>query len=195
MNQAIVYIVDDDEAVRDSLTILCETEGFQVESYPSAEAFLEAFRPERHGCLILDVRMERMSGPQLHAELKRRGSALPVIFLTGHGDIPMSVRAIKEGALDFLTKPVDGDELLARIHDALGQNREQAERCRWLDSLTQREKEIMKLAISGQPNKEIGRVLGISHRTVELHRSHLLRKSGCASLLELAQRLLECGGA
>jgi FixJ family two-component response regulator len=195
MNQPIVYIVDDDEAVRDSLTILLETEGLRVESHSSAESFLAAFRPDQPGCLILDVRMDRMSGPQLHAELKLRGSALPVIYLTGHGDIPMSVRAIKEGALDFLTKPVDGDELLARIHAALGQTLEQTERCQWLDSLTQREKEIMKLAISGQPNKEIGRQLGISHRTVELHRSHILRKSGCASLLELAQRLQECGGA
>lgn len=201
MKQPIVYIIDDDEAVRDSLAILCETEGYTVECYPSAEAFLAGFGANHTGCLILDVRMGGMSGQQLHAELRRRGRLLPVIYLTGHGDIPMSVRAMKDGAMDFLTKPVDGEQLLDRIHAACRMEQERvelqeglAQRCKWLDSLTEREMEIMKLAISGQPNKEIGRLLGISHRTVELHRSHILQKSGAVSLLELAQRYQECGG-
>lgn len=200
MSTGTVYIVDDDFAVRDSLAMLCEAEGYRVKSYSSAKEFLEDVDFERAGCIVLDVRMDEMSGFQLHAELNRRGSHLPIIYLTAQGDIPMAVRAIKEGALDFLAKPVNDNLLLDRIKIALQQDREligyqeqQAERCQWLDLLTPREHTVMSLAIAGQTNKEIGRQLGISYRTVELHRSRILRKANANNLLELAQLLSECG--
>lgn len=200
MNMGIVYIVDDDFAVRDSLTMLCEAAGHRVESYPSAKEFLDHVDFERAGCIVLDVRMDEMSGFQLHAELNRRGSHLPIIYLTAQGDIPMAVRAIKDGAFDFLAKPVNDNLLLDRITKALqqdceliGHQEQQAERCHWLDILTPRELTVMSLAIAGQTNKEIGRQLGISYRTVELHRSRILRKANANNLLELAQLASECG--
>jgi FixJ family two-component response regulator len=200
MSTATVFIIDDDDAVRDSLSLLCGTAGLKVECHDSAESFLHAWRPERAGCLVLDVRMGRMSGPELHAELRRRGSRLPVIYLTAHGDIPMTVRAMKAGAADFLTKPVDGAALLKRVQAALQHNRELREReqtlseqRRRLAQLTAREREVMLLALAGRSNKSIAKQLGISHRTVEIHRSHLLQKTGAASLLELAQLAADCG--
>lgn len=200
MNVPIVYLVDDDAAVRDSLGLLCETAGLKVESYGSAEAFLEAYRPGQPGCLVLDVRMGGMSGPELHAELTRRGCPLPVIYLSGHGDIPMTVKAIKAGAMDFLTKPVSGAEFLERVQAALQQVRDQvggqealADRHRRLAMLTPREREIMVLVLAGQANKTIAKRLGISYRTVEIHRSHLLHKAGVSNLLELAQFAADCG--
>jgi FixJ family two-component response regulator len=195
-----VYIVDDDAAVRDSLRMLCETAGLEVECHDGAESFLATAHPDRPGCLVLDVRMGRMSGPELHAELNRRGSRLPIIYLTAHGNIPMTVLALKEGAVDFLTKPVNGAELLDRIQAALQRSREQwqheaarSDGRRRLALLTPREREILGLALSGLGNKAIAIRLGISHRTVEIHRSHLLSKCETASLLELAQLAADCG--
>ena len=200
MNTPTVFIVDDDEAVRDSLAMLCEATGLSVQTYPDAESFLADFHPEHEGCIILDVRMSGMNGPQLHAELKRRDNHLPIIYLTAHGDIPMTVRAMKDGAVDFLTKPVVADELLERIQDALKRHcdwsvrqEKRNQRCQWLGRLTPREKAVMKLIVAGKHNKEIGRQLGISYRTVELHRSRVLDKSGVTSPLELAQLALDCG--
>jgi FixJ family two-component response regulator len=200
MTAPIVYIVDDDAAVRDSLCLLCETAGLRVEGHAGGESFLAAFRPDQAGCLILDVRMGRMSGPELHAELNRRGSQLPVIYLSAYGDIPMTVRAMQAGAVDFLTKPVAGVELLDRVQAALRRacdhwNRQAAlaEQCSRLAVLTPREREIMALALAGQVNKTIAKRLGISHRTVEVHRSRILHKTGAASLLELAQLAADCG--
>lgn len=199
-NSPIVFVVDDNAAVRDSIKMLCETAGLVAECHESAESFLAAWRPEQPGCMILDVRMARMSGPELHAELKRRGSHLPIIYLTAHGDIPTSVRAMKAGAIDFLTKPVDGGELLDRVQAALRSGRELLDRQtilsaqqRRLARLTQREREIMMLVLAGRANKEIARELGISHRTVELHRSHILEKTGVTSVLELARLAADCG--
>lgn len=196
----IVYIVDDDAAVRDSLCLLCETAGLRAECYADGESLLAVFRPEQPGCLILDVRMERMSGPELHAELNRRGSQLPVIYLTAYGDIPMTVRAMKAGAVDFLTKPVAGAELLDRVQAALQRDCDRLSRLaalagqrRRLAALTPREHEIMRLALAGHVNKTIAKRLGISHRTVEVHRSRILHKTGAASWLELAQLAAECG--
>ncbi len=198
MTAPIVYIVDDDEAVLDSLSMLLETAAIDVECYPSGESFLSAFRPELSGCLVLDVRMERMSGPELHMELNRRGCQLAVIYLTAYGDIPMTVQAMKSGAVDFLTKPVDGALLLENVQAALSRNSEMLSRwmvreklCEQLAQLTSREHEIMFLAVSGQTNKAIAKRLGISHRTVEIHRSHIMQKMGVTCMLELANLLAE----
>ena len=195
-----VFVVDDDPAVRDSLNLLLETEGLAVECHESAESFLAAYRDDRRGCLVLDVRMHPMSGPELQAELVRRGSSIPIIFLTAHGDIPMTVRAMKAGARDFLTKPINGTELLDRVQAVLRSERERQNQqelrereCRRLEELTQREHEVMMLALAGRANKAIAKQLGISYRTVEIHRSHILQKTGTANMLELAQLAGTCG--
>lgn len=200
MSEPTVFIVDDDPAVRDSLGLLLETDGLAAESHDSAEAFLAVYDGRRPACLILDVRMPQMSGPELQAELIRRGFNLPIIFLTAHGDIPMTVRAMKAGAKDFLTKPIDGTELLERVHAVLEDEKNSASQrkthnsaCRSLEVLTLREHEVMMLALAGHTNKAIARQLGISHRTVELHRSHILQKTGAANMLELAQLASHCG--
>jgi Response regulator len=200
MNNGTVFIVDDDAAVRDSLSLLCETAGLKVECHDSAESFLNAWRPDQPGCVVLDVRLGRMSGPELHAELNRRGCRLPIIFLTAHGDIPMTVRAMKEGAADFLTKPVNGSALLDRVQSALRHSRELfcrqetlADQQQRLTQLTPREREVMLLALAGHSNKIIAKRLGISHRTVEIHRSRILQKTGAANMLELAQLAADCG--
>jgi FixJ family two-component response regulator len=197
---ATVFIVDDDAAVRDGLAMLLDTAGLAVETYDSAAAFLAACSTLRTGCLILDVRMPDMTGPELQAELKQRGIDLPIIFLTAHGDIPTTVQAMKQGATDFLTKPVVGSELLDRVRSALekgAQLHQQASATRALrerlEGLTQRELEVMKLVADGLPNKEIARNLGISHRTVEVHRARVMQKTGVTNLVELS-RLAEASG-
>jgi FixJ family two-component response regulator len=200
MNTPIVYIVDDDAAARDSLNLLCRTAGLKAECYDSAESFLGAYRPEQPGCLLLDVRMETMSGPDLHDELNRLGCRLSIIYLTGFGDIPMTVRAMRAGAVDFLTKPVEGAVLLERVQAALQQSRERfeqgetlAERQARFASLTAREREIMMLALAGESGKVIANRLGISYRTVEIHRCNILRKTETANMLALAQLAADCG--
>jgi FixJ family two-component response regulator len=199
-DKGFVYIVDDDAAVRESLALLLEQEGVGVETFASAEDFL-AFDPaSTHGCLIVDMRMPGMDGLQLQVELSRCGVRLPVIFLTGHGDIPQSVRAIKNGAIDFLTKPVTGTALLASVQAALSASaglHAQAEANKTimarLASLTGREREVMALAVDGLHNKEIAQRLGISHRTVEIHKARMMHKTGAETLLDLA-RLAEAVG-
>ncbi|MBI4756541.1 MAG: response regulator transcription factor [Betaproteobacteria bacterium] len=193
MNTPTVFVVDDDAAVRDGLTLLCESAGLDAESFDSAESFLERYQPPRCGCLVLDMRLPGMSGRDLQEALAGRDIHLPIIFLTAHGDIPTTVEAMKAGAVDFLTKPVDGSALLARVQAAAQQHcrdqddehRRHAMRER-MTSLTEREREILTRALAGQTNKDIARNLGISHRTVETYRSRLLLKTGAASLLELA---------
>lgn len=194
-----VYVVDDDPAVRDALSLLIEQDGLQVSAFPSAEAFLDASRSKR-GCIIADIRMPGMDGLRLQDEINRRGCVLPIIFLTGHGDIPMSVRAIKSGAVDFLTKPITRDTLMSSVYNALQESdwlqlqaaTNDAARSR-LAELTEREREVMRLAVAGRSNKDIGRHLGISHRTVEIHKARVMRKTGAGTLLELA-RIAEDGG-
>lgn len=189
-----VFIVDDDPAIRDSLALMIEQEGLAVEAFDSAEAFLSAAPQACHGCIIIDVRMPGMDGLELQKMLSELKIDLPVIFLTGHGDIPMSVRAIKAGATDFLTKPVTAEKLLASVRTALreGQRRQEqaavsqkALEC--IAHLTEREKEVMELAVLGYPNKEIARRLDISHRTVEIHKSKIMSKTGAMNLLDLAR--------
>lgn len=200
MNEtAKIFVVDDDPAVRGALTMLLEQENFTVEAFDSAEAFLDAYQPMPCSCAIIDIRMAGLDGLQLQAELARRGSLLPIIFLTGHGNIPMSVQAIKAGAVDFLTKPVTGARLLSSVVVALdesgklyrqGKANQKAAEC--FACLTEREREVMMHAIAGYPNKEIARILGISHRTVEIHKARVMHKTGANTLLELVQIAKAC---
>lgn len=192
--QAKVYVVDDDAAVRDSLTMLLETADYAVTTFPSASDFLDSCTSGTQGCIILDVNMPDMDGPTLQEELIRRDLRLTVIFLSGQGTIPVTVRTIKAGAMDFLTKPVDGLLLLARVQNALEQSallQKQAEASQSanarLTALTEREREVMMLAIAGHTSKEIGQRLAISYRTVEIHRAHVMQKTGASNLLELAR--------
>lgn len=195
-----VYIVDDDPAIRDSLSLMIEQEELNVMVSECAEDFLAACCDTSFGCAIIDIRMPGMDGMQLQEEMTRRGILLPVIFLTGHGDIPMSVRAIKSGALDFLTKPVTREKLLASVRSALQSGTQMLEKIAriqrtrsLLAELTEREREVMMLAVLGHPNKEIARRLGISHRTVEIHKAKIMHKTGAVNLLDLA-RLVQEGG-
>lgn len=193
-HEPIVFIVDDEPAVRDSLTLVIEQAGFNVQSFESAEVFLSAYNPDFFGCIIIDVQMPVMNGMQLQDELLQRNILLPVIFLTGHGDIPMSVRAIKTGAVDFLTKPVTREKLLTCVRSAFAEaekrvdeaaHKQNALAC--LAKLTQREREVMSLAVQGCSNKDIAACLDISHRTVEIHKSNIMRKTGSINLLDLVR--------
>ena len=193
-HESVVFIVDDEPAVRDSLTLMIEQAGVNVQSFESAQDFLSAYGPDFFGCIILDVQMPEMDGLQLQAELLHRKVWLPVIFLTGHGDIPMSVRAIKTGAVDFMTKPVTREKLLACVRSAFAEaekrknetaHKQNALAC--LEKLTQREREVMSLAVQGHSNKEIAACLGISHRTVEIHKSNIMRKTDSVNLLDLVR--------
>jgi two-component system response regulator DctR len=192
MEGQTVFIVDDNAAVRDSIQELVESIGLQAETYPSAKAFLDAFQPERSGCLVLDVRMAGMSGLVLQEKLKELGARIPVILLTGHADVPMAVRALKMGAMDFIQKPYREQLLLDSINHALEadaaarhssaqkDNLEQR-----LAALTEREREVLDKLLTGSSSKQIARELDISPRTVEIHRQHVLRKLGVASVREL----------
>jgi FixJ family two-component response regulator len=196
---ATIYIIDDDPAISDSLTLMVAQEGFTVSTFESAEAFLENLQGERFGCAIVDIRMKGIDGMQLQEMLIKHHIQLPIVFLTGHGDIPMSVRAIKAGAIDFLTKPVTREKLMASIRNALVESDkilyEQASQKQaqsHLADLTERERDVMALAIQGHSNKEIARQLGISHRTVEIHKSKIMHKTGAINLLDLA-RIAQAG--
>ena len=192
--EATIFIIDDDPAIRDSLTLMVVQEGFAVSTFESAEAFLESFQTERFGCAIVDIRMSGMDGMQLQEMLTKHHIQLPIIFLTGHGDIPMSVRAIKAAAVDFLTKPVTRERLMTSVRFALVESEkmltEQASHQivqSHLAELTERERDVMALAVQGHSNKEIARQLGISHRTVEIHKSKVMHKTGATNLLDLVR--------
>ena len=189
-----VFIVDDDASVRDSLAMQMETAGYDVATYSGADDFLDVCTPQTRGCIILDVNMPDMDGPALQRELTRRNLILPIIFLSGQGTIPLTVRTMKAGAIDFMTKPVDGSLLRTRVQEALERCSHMQDRDRnWqdvavrLESLTSREREVMKLAVAGLTSKEIALRLGISYRTVETHRTRLILKTGTSSMLELAR--------
>lgn len=195
-----VFIVDDDYAVRDGLGEVMEAAGFHYQTFESAEHFLQAYCPGKNGCLVLDLNMPDMTGDELQTELIRRDIHLPIIFLTGYGDIPTTVRVIKAGAVDFLTKPVSSKLLIERIRGVLEQEARNYEDslladqalCRRLNGLTSRESEVMSLVVAGHSNKKIARQLGISHRTVEVHRARVMEKTGATSLLELARLCESC---
>jgi two-component system response regulator FixJ len=194
-----VHVVDDDAALREALVQLLEAAGLEVESHADGRSFLAALTEDRPGCVLLDVAMPGMSGLEVQTELKARGLHLPVVFLTGHGDIPMAVRAVQSGAVDFLEKPIPGNALLDRVRRALARDeerrhtvairREIAERCL---RLTPREREVMAMVVGGRSSKDIGRQLGISARTVEAHRIHVMHKMGAANLAELVGMAAHC---
>ena len=194
MSDTTVFIVDDDPASRDPLRWLLESVELKVVSFASAAEFLDGYDPRTPGCLILDVRLRGMSGLDLQAELNRRGLAVATIFLTGHADVPMAVRAMKNGALDFLEKPFNDQMLLDRVQQAIERDRnarareaEREEQQRRLEALTPREREVMELLVEGKANKEVADVLGLSVRTVEGHRARLMEKLGVNSLADLVR--------
>jgi two-component system, LuxR family, response regulator FixJ len=195
-----VGIVDDDRLVLDALTSLLQTEGFDVDAYASPSAFFSACEPARYGCLILDVAMPEMNGLALQQALAARDIHVPVIFLTGQASIPMAVQALKEGAVDFLEKPVDPDKLLDSIRAAMREHAAREAELRKaqhlkkaLEQLTPREKEIIAMVASGLSTKEIARRLDISHRTVEGHRQRARDKMKAGSLAELVEMARLCG--
>ncbi|EKV31558.1 putative transcriptional regulatory protein [Caenispirillum salinarum AK4] len=198
----LVYVVDDDDALRDSLTWLIRSADYEVAAYDSADAFVGAFRDERPACLLLDVRMPGMSGLELQEALRLRGMTVPIIFITGHGDVPMAVRALKAGAFDFVEKPFDDRVVLDRIQAAVDVHRERlAERDhhdsllrRWR-TLTPRERQTLRKVADGLQNKVIAHELDISQKTVEVHRHNGLEKMACTSAADLARMLMTLGDA
>ena len=192
--KAIVHVVDDDASFRKSLLRLLKAHGLAAQAYDSAPDFLKSGLAGRAGCIVLDVRMPGLSGLDLQEELAQAECAMPVIFLTGHGDIPTSVQAMKKGALDFLTKPVDEDVLLASIHQALAQSELRCSERDEIDvvqarirTLTEREREVMRHVIAGELNKQIGDRLGVVEKTVKVHRARVMGKMGVSSVAELVR--------
>jgi FixJ family two-component response regulator len=197
---SIVYVVDDDSSVREAIKSLIRSVGLRVETFGTAQEFLKSARPDAPGCVVLDVRLPGLSGLDLQRELAANGINLPVIFITGHGDIPMSVRAMKAGALEFLTKPFRDQDLLDAILQALErdlsarqQRSETAELRERFDSLTAREREVMGLVVSGLLNKQIAGELGTSEVTIKIHRSQVMKKMGAGSLAELVRMTEKLG--
>jgi len=196
----IVFIVDDDEAVRGSLRLLLKSVGLIPSPFGSARDFLDAYDPVQPGCLVLDVRMPQMSGLELQEEFNRRGAVLPVIFITGHGDVPMAVEAMQAGAFDFLQKPFRDQDLIDRIQRALEKDRairaaldKQGVIGARFESLTPREREVLDLMSQGKSNKQMAFELGVSQRTIEIHRGHVMEKTGAASLAQLVRMVMDLG--
>jgi FixJ family two-component response regulator len=190
----IVFVVDDDASVRDAVKRLISSVGLRVETFGSTRDFLNAKRPEAPACLVLDVRLPDASGLELQRDLTEANVQIPIIFITGHADVPMSVRAMKAGAVEFLTKPFRGQELLDAIQEAIAKDRlawneraQMAELRSRHDSLTPREKEVLKLVASGLLNKQIGAELGTSELTVKTHRGRVMEKMGAESLADLVR--------
>ncbi|MFK7912452.1 MAG: response regulator transcription factor [Pseudomonadales bacterium] len=197
-NKPLVYVVDDDEPVRDAISMLLDTVGLEHESYADAQSFLNAYDPAQPGCLILDIRMPGISGLDLQDRLLEMQAPIPIIFITGHGDIPMAVEAMRKGAVDFIRKPFRDQELLDQVNGALASGQEQqaehdllaAAKAR-ITSLTPREHEVFGRVADGQANKVIALDLGISERTVEIHRSQVMQKTGSRSLADLVRLKLQ----
>jgi FixJ family two-component response regulator len=192
--EPIVFVIDDDRMVREGLRSVIRSVGLRVETYASAQEFLDAKRPDTPACLVLDVRMPGLSGLELQKKLGEADVQLPIIFVTGHGDIPMSVRAMKDGAHEFLTKPVRGQDLLDAVQKAIASDaekrKERAElngiRVRF-ESLTPREREVLQLVVAGLLNKQIADELGMSELTVKTHRAHVMEKTQADSLAHLVR--------
>jgi two-component system, LuxR family, response regulator FixJ len=193
-----VFVVDDDDAVRGSLRLLLKSVGLAAQPFGSAQDFLEHYSPDQPGCLVLDVRMPGMSGLELQQQLNVRGAVIPVIFITGHGDVPMAVEAMQHGAFDFLQKPFRDQDLIDRIQRALEKDRGYRQELRKReqirerrDSLTPREQEVLELVTSGKANKVMAADLGVSQRTVEIHRARVMEKMGAASLAQLVRMVID----
>ena len=190
----VVFVVDDDASLRESLKNLIRSVGLRVEAFPSAQEFLRSKRPDVPGCLVLDVRLPGLSGLDLQKRMAEADVEIPIIFITGHGDIPMTVQAMKAGAMEFLTKPFRDQDLLDAIQEALERDRQTREQRaevevlrRRFDSLTPREGEVMELMVAGLLNKQIAAELGASETTVKIHRHHVMEKMGAGSLAELVK--------
>jgi FixJ family two-component response regulator len=200
VDEPVVFVVDDDAAARDAIESLLQSVGLPVETFGSASEFLQRGVSDRPCCLVLDVRLPGMSGIELQRSLISNGANIPIIFITGHGDIPMSVEAMKAGAMEFLTKPFRGQELLDAIHNAIGRNRTTrqeetrlADLQRRLDALTLRERQVMHRVIAGLLNKQIAAELGASERTIKIHRANVMRKMGAESLPDLVRMAEKTG--
>ena len=198
--KSIAYIIDDDAAVRDALQWLLQSRGVQSQAWDSADAFLASANSELFGCCLLDVRMPGMSGIELFDRMRAIQCQLPVIFLTGHGDVPMAVKALKDGAFDFVEKPYDDNALVDKVLAAFAHDERRIARAesvnlvrQQLAQLTQREHEVMQRILAGKLNKVIADELGIAMRTVEVHRSHIFEKMQVRSAVELSQRLATLG--
>jgi len=190
----IIFVVDDDESVRDAISNLLESVGLQAKAFDSTEAFWKSARPNAPSCLVLDVRLPGVNGLEFQEQLAKAGVSIPIIFITAHGDVPMTSRAMKAGAIEFLMKPFQKEDLLAAVHHGLDRDRirreEQAEvsilQSR-AEQLTSREREVMDLVVTGLINKQIGAQLGLSEVTVKAHRSHVMQKMEAASLADLVR--------
>ena len=196
-DEQTVFVVDDDRAIRESLSGLLEASGYRTLSYDSAKAFLASGELDSPGCAIVDIRMPDMDGLELQAEMNARASRLPVIIMTGHGDIPLAVRAMKAGAVDFLEKPYDTTLLLEAVKRAVSRPWTDAnagnvspDTLAQLDSLTPREREVLDMVVAGKLNKVIAYDLSISQRTVEVHRARLMKKLGARNMAELMRMML-----
>jgi two-component system, LuxR family, response regulator FixJ len=194
----VVFIVDDDEAVRSSLRLLLKSVGLMPQALGSAREFLQKYDPEQPGCLVLDVRMPGMSGLELQEHLNKLGAVIPVIFVTGHGDVPMAVEAMQAGAFDFLQKPFRDQDLIDRIQRALEKDRtsrstleERTVIRQRLESLTPREREVLNMVAAGKANKSMAADLGVSQRTVEIHRARVMEKMGANSLAQLVRMVMD----
>jgi len=193
-----VYIVDDDHAVRNALKLLFRTAELEADAFPSADAFLKDADLTERCCLLLDIRMPGTTGTALHEELLRRGVRMPVIFITGHGDIPMAVDAMRKGAFDFIEKPFDDEQLLSQVRAALGRlEGDVASRDEALplleDLLSVRQREVLQRVLDGKPSRQIAQELDISVKTVEFHRARIMQKLGVRSAAELFRRCLGSG--
>jgi two-component system, LuxR family, response regulator FixJ len=195
---ATVFVVDDDDAVRTSLRLLLKSVGLPVETFGSAQEFLDSFDADRAGCLVLDIRMPGMSGLELQQKLNEMHAIVPIVFITGHGDVPMAVEAMQHGAVDFIQKPFRDQDLIDRINQALERDRENRaglkERDairRRMEQLTPREREVLALVTQGKANKVIAGDLNVSQRTVEIHRARVMEKMGASSLAHLVRMVIE----
>lgn len=196
-NKATVFVVDDDQAMRNSLKWLIESVGVLVETFGSADDFLASFEADRPGCVVLDVRMPGMSGLELQEHLASQNIRIPVVIITGHGDVPMAVRAMKSGAIDFIEKPFNDEVLLDAIRRAIAfeerqrsEESEHSEIQQRLSHLTPREREVMRMVTDGRSNKEIANALGVSAKTIEAHRARVMEKMQARSLAELVRMAL-----
>ena len=194
LTQPTIFVIDDDEAMRDSMQWLLEGENHAVRCFDSAQAFLDIWHPTLHGCIVLDIRMPEMSGLELQERLDSLGNTLPILFVTGHGDVPMAVSALQRGACDFIEKPFHNADLLARIERALvlgsqraSEHLQQTGIRQRAGQLTPREYEVMRLVVAGKLNKQIADELNISMKTVEAHRARVMDKMGVRTLAELVR--------